>query len=436
MQVTTQALASLWIRLGLLAFGVAGIAIADDGALLGQRHRVLISTDIGGTDPDDFQSMVHLLVYADVLDLEGLVASPYGLGRKSHILEVIDAYEKDYLNLKTYSDRYPTPEALRSISKQGAFETADHRGYGESTEGSRWIVTCARRADERPLHMLVWGGIDDLAQALHDAPDILPKLRVYFIGGPNKKWSVDAYNYVEQQHPKLWLIEANATYRGWFTGGNQSGEWGNETFVASHVAGNGALGELFVRAKDSLKMGDTPSVARLLRGVSEDATQAGWGGKFVRIWDGRKTVFDHLTTEAEEVEAFGVAEFRLPVPRGFTARNRARMVFDGGVPASAGVLEETVLRFRFSPRDAKVWSFVIESDFAGLQGKAGKFRAVPPPASRTRKVSTLHPNWWIDDPDPMAAVGVHPGAKSVSQWREEFLRDFAARMQRCQDPRK
>ena len=37
-----------------------------------QRPRVLVSTDIGGTDPDDFQSMVHLLLYADVLDLEGL----------------------------------------------------------------------------------------------------------------------------------------------------------------------------------------------------------------------------------------------------------------------------------------------------------------------------------------------------------------------------
>ena len=42
------------------------------------RPRVIVSTDIGGTDPDDFQSMVHLLLYADVLDLEGLISSPYG----------------------------------------------------------------------------------------------------------------------------------------------------------------------------------------------------------------------------------------------------------------------------------------------------------------------------------------------------------------------
>ena len=66
------------------------------GALAGDRPRVIVSTDIGGSDPDDFQSMVHLLVYADVLDIEGLVSSPPKAGRAKHILEVIDAYEKDF----------------------------------------------------------------------------------------------------------------------------------------------------------------------------------------------------------------------------------------------------------------------------------------------------------------------------------------------------
>ena len=28
-----------------------------------QRPRVIVSTDIGGTDPDDFQSMVHLKAF-------------------------------------------------------------------------------------------------------------------------------------------------------------------------------------------------------------------------------------------------------------------------------------------------------------------------------------------------------------------------------------
>lgn len=57
------------------------------GALDGERFRVIISTDIGGSDPDDFQSMVHYLVYADLFDTEGLIASPPHAGRKAHILE-------------------------------------------------------------------------------------------------------------------------------------------------------------------------------------------------------------------------------------------------------------------------------------------------------------------------------------------------------------
>jgi hypothetical protein len=60
-----------------------------------RRHRVIISTDIGGTDPDDFQSMVHFLVYADMFDIEGLISSPYGPGRREHILQVIDKYAAD-----------------------------------------------------------------------------------------------------------------------------------------------------------------------------------------------------------------------------------------------------------------------------------------------------------------------------------------------------
>ena len=171
------------------------------------RHRVLVSSDIGGTDPDDFQSLVHLLVYADRFDLEGLVSSPYGPGRKEHILQVIGHYERDYANLKTYSPRYPAPAALRAVTKQGALDSAGYAGVATATEGSAWIVSCARRADARPLHVLVWGGIEDLAQALHDAPDILPKLRVYFIGGPNKMWSVDAYDYIERQHPLSQFVE-------------------------------------------------------------------------------------------------------------------------------------------------------------------------------------------------------------------------------------
>ena len=262
----------------ILAAGLAQAA-PDGGALAGDRPRVLVSSDIGGTDPDDFQSMVHLLLYAGVLDIEGLISSPWGTGRREHILQVIDAYARDYPNLKSHSARYPAPDALRAVAIQGSKESAGPAGFGAPNEGSNWIIRCARRSDPRPLYVLVWGGIDDLAQALHDAPDILPKLHVYFIGGPNKTWSVNAYNYIEQNHPKLWMIEANATYRGWFVGGNQKGEWSNTGFCTAHIAGHGALGDFFAGLlKGTIKMGDGPSVGYLLHGTPNDPSRPGWGG--------------------------------------------------------------------------------------------------------------------------------------------------------------
>ena len=59
----TQAILVSLLALLLTSESVPVAPAAD--ALAGTRPRVIVSTDIGGTDPDDFQSMVHLLVYAD-----------------------------------------------------------------------------------------------------------------------------------------------------------------------------------------------------------------------------------------------------------------------------------------------------------------------------------------------------------------------------------
>ena len=71
-----------------------------------------------------------------------------------------------------------------------------------------------------------------------------------------------------------------------------------------------------------------------------------------------------------------------------------------------------------------------------LDGQSGGFTSYWLTPDLAGKPSPHYPNWWTDDPDPALAEGVHPGAKTVSKWREEFLRDFAARMERCKAPAK
>jgi len=394
-------------------------------------HRVMISSDIGGTDPDDFQSMIHLLLYADTLDIEGLISSPFGLGDRKNILEVIDQYEKDYPNLATHSDKYPTANALRQITKQGAIDVAGYNGFGQATEGSDWIVTCARRDDPRPLYLLIWGGIEDLAQALHDAPDILPKLRVYYIGGPNKKWTPDAYQYIADHFPNLWIIESNATYRGWFTGGNQSNEWSNAGFAEKHIIGHGAMANFFMtQLGGTIKMGDTPSLAWLLRGNPEDPSTPGWGGKYVRAWERPYYCFTNMPSKKDSIQEFSILELALAVPSKLPEKPEAYLKVENQLLIGYFSGDGTV-RFRFSPKSVKSFSFEISSNIPELNGKTGGVTSFLPPPILAEQPSAKYPNWWTDDPNPEVAEGEHIGAKTVSRWREEFLTDFARRMKRC-----
>lgn len=430
--------ASLRLRLVigvvLLVIGAGNHQAAEPAA----RPRVIVSSDIGGTDPDDFQSMAHVLLYADAMDLEGIVSSPYGSGRKHHILAAIDAYAADYTNLKSHSSRYPAADQLRAITKQGAIDSVPDIGYDAPSEGSDWIVRSARRDDPRPLWVLVWGGIDDVAQALHDAPDILPKLRVWFIGGPNKKWSANAYNYLERHHPTLWIVEANSTYSGFFAGGNQAGEWGNTAFITQHVASRGALGRYLASFRNGeLKMGDTPSVYYVLGANPEDPTRVdNWGGSFVRAWERPRVVFNRLTTAADRVEQYAIVDIELPPGHGVNHSHRAHLAIENQL--LPGTVDKTTgnLRFRFSPKAAKAWTYVIHSDMPSIDGKTGGLTSYLSPAELAQKPWARTPNWWTDNPDPEWRQGSQQGAKTVSRWREAYLRDFAERMRHAESPKR
>ncbi len=253
------------------------------GAVGGNRYRIVISSDIGGSDEDDIQSMIHYLVYSDLFDTEALISSPPNAGRKADILEVIDVYAKDYPRLRTYSPKYPPPTYLRSIAKQGHTDRAPQAGYSHSTEGSDYLIQCAKKSNQRPLYVLVWGSITDIAQALHDEPGIKSKIRVHFIASWNQRNDQNAFRYIDEHHPDLWIIHNDTTFRGWYMGGEQGGDLGNRSFVASHMKNHGALGDYFAPLKGGkIKMGDTPTIAWLLRGTPEDPTKPSWGGKFIK----------------------------------------------------------------------------------------------------------------------------------------------------------
>ena len=281
-----------------------------------EKPRIIVSTDIGGTDPDDNQSMIHLMMYSDLFQIEGLISSPFGKGRKKDLLDMIDLYEKDFSQLVVHNKNLATPDQLRQVCKQGTIPEATYKGYSSSTEGSEWIVKCAKKKSKQPLCVLVWGGLEDLAQALHDAPEIEQKIKVYWIGGPNKKWSINAYSYIVEHHPNLWMIEANATYRGWFMEDENAPKNMSEgAYYENFVKGHGAMGADFVNHyKGHVKMGDTPSLAYLMFGNPLNPEGESWGGRFVPIRRSSRAIFERNTTTADTIPAYGMIEWRFKGP--------------------------------------------------------------------------------------------------------------------------
>ena len=104
------------------------------------------------------------------------------------------------------------------------------------------------------------------------------------------------------------------------------------------------------------------------------------------------------------------------------------------VGGQATKAEDKTIRFRFSPKEVKTFAFTIRGNVPSLDARTGGITAVLPSPELARQPSAKVPNWWTDDPSPELAEGPHHGAKTVSRWREDFLRDFAARMERCKSP--
>ena len=143
--------------------------------------RLIVLTDIssltaGVAEPDDGQSLIRLLLYANEFDIEGLVATS-NLGhvqktRPDLIRKVVDAYGKVQPNLLLHDRRYPPASKLADKIKDGQplaglkMPIEQSVGEGKDTDASQWIIQVVDRPDPRPVWIVIWGGSADLAQAL------------------------------------------------------------------------------------------------------------------------------------------------------------------------------------------------------------------------------------------------------------------------------
>lgn len=185
------------------------------------QTRMIAMSDIGGSDPDDTQSLVHLLVSLDDVELEGFVSQhawvPYGTGALSLINRLIDGYEKVLPNLRVHSAAFPSAEYVRSVVKQGQPEAAMHGvGAGKDSEGSEWIIAVVDRKDPRPVWIAAWSGLNTLAQALwkvshtrtrKQVEAFVRKIRVYDVLGQD-----DAGAWITKNYPDLIYIRNTSIY--------------------------------------------------------------------------------------------------------------------------------------------------------------------------------------------------------------------------------
>jgi hypothetical protein len=309
--VPSRLLHAFLIAALLAAGGPGAFPFVGNGAFGAEsptKPRLLVLTDIGG-DPDDQQSMIRLMTYANEFEIEGLVASatrapgePNEAIHPDLIREIVEAYGKVRPNLLLHHPDYPPTRLLLDRIRSGNLRRGvKSLGAGHDTEGSRWIVQAVDRDDARPLNVVIWGGSTDLAQALWRARNdrtadglkrFVGKLQVHAIGHQD-----DTGPWIVEQFPDLFYILSKAAekhdmregaYRGMYLGGDEaltSRQWVDLNVRQER----GPLGALYPtktwtapNPHGCLKEGDTPSWLYFLPTGLSDPGHPDWG-----CWGGR-----------------------------------------------------------------------------------------------------------------------------------------------------
>ena len=312
--------ATRYIMCILVIMITIAVNVLPADAFADERKRVIVLTDFF-KDPDDKQSMIRFLTYANEFDIEGLIATSlaYGNGEvhPEWIEGMVDEYGKVLGNLRKHERpgfTYPSVGELKSVIKEGAHVVRKLRGRNKGfavpypkgardsrscdpaekwigpdkdTAASRHIINIVDKPDPRPVWIVVWGGPMDLAQALwrvrHDRTAaqtvaFVKRLRLYQIS-----WQDSGAVWIWEQFPELFYIQSSDSLRGMYNQGDPT--YRNQAWIDRNVKnGHGALGAQYPKAGriSGIKEGDTPSFLYLLAPGLSDPEHPDWG-----CWGGR-----------------------------------------------------------------------------------------------------------------------------------------------------
>lgn len=305
-----------WTALSALLAGALAAAAplaaqagpADQAPAGETKRRVILLTDIGN-EPDDSESFVRFLLYSNQFDVEALIATTSTWQRtrvQPRLLhERIEAYGEVLPNLRAHAQGYVDAARLAAAVRGGSpVYGMQGVGAGKDTPASKRIIEMVDRPDPRPVHIPVWGGAADLAQALWtvratrtpaQVKQFVARLRVYSISDQD-----DAGPWVRTNFPDLFWIAsihgwgqyANSTWIGisgdvrrpvkWPASDSVTNEW-----LEKHIR-RGPLGVLYPPHLYIME-GDTPSFLGLIdNGLSDPERPdfGGWGGRYVQAYEG------------------------------------------------------------------------------------------------------------------------------------------------------
>jgi len=265
------------------------------------KNRAIILSDIEA-EPDDAQSFVRLLLYANQMDIKGMIATT-SCWQKSRVApesikKIIKAYGSVQPNLNKHELGFPTANALLLTVKQGLAKYGMLGvGSGQDSEGSDWIIKILDDNDPRPLHISVWGGANTLAQALHKIKEtknpaeikrLISKLRIYAISDQD-----DSGIWLRNTFPDLHYVVSpgddysNATWNAILDQikGISNEEISNKWLEQHIQQGHGPLGAAYPDVAWGME-GDTPAWLNLIPNGLNNPEYPNWGG-----WGGRYELY-------------------------------------------------------------------------------------------------------------------------------------------------